>query len=249
MHQIYALHLGNKSSTRSEFLHRDPSHDPLTISFYFWVVLGGREPLIFDVGFDANHAAARGVQGYRERPAMLDALGVRPAEVRTVVMSHLHWDHWSGYALFANATFLVQSTEVAFWNGPAVRHPLIMYSANQRALEALTNLKVAGRVGVVDGPKELWPGLRIVPLAGHTPGLQGLLVETERGPVMMASDACHFYENYERRRPAQVTMDLPAALDAFDVIHKLAGDDMIAGHDPSDLRRYAEVAPGVHRIA
>jgi hypothetical protein len=41
MHQIYALHLGNKSSTRSEFLHRDPSHDPLTISFYFWVVLGG----------------------------------------------------------------------------------------------------------------------------------------------------------------------------------------------------------------
>lgn len=249
-HRVYSLHLGDKQSTRGEFLYRDASHDPLTISFYFWLVLGGPEPIVYDVGFDADQARERGVSGYRDRDALLAAVGLVARDVRTVVMSHLHWDHWAGYGLFERATFLVQGAELDFWRGPGTRHELIAYSANMKALRAADDLERAGRLRRLDGGStELWSGLQIVPLPGHTPGLQALLIETERGPVMLASDALHFLENYTRRRPVQVTMNVPQALDAYDAIAALVGDDVVGGHDPADRVRFPQEAPGVYRIA
>ena len=250
IHEVYALHFGEKQSTRGEFLYRDASPGPLTISFYIWVVLGGPEPVLYDVGFDAEQGQARSLSAYHDRTALLGRLGIAPADFRTIVMSHLHWDHWAGYELFPNATFLVQESEVEFWNGRARRHKLITSSANIAALDAVTTLNVAGRVRMLDGSRDdLWPGLRIVPLPGHTPGLQALLIDTARGPVMLASDALHYFENYQLRRPVQVTMNFPDALDAYDTIAELVGDEVVGGHDPADRTRFTEIAPGVHRIA
>ena len=108
-HQVYAIHVGGKHTTRSQFLYRDPSDEPLTISFYFWVVLGGLEPIVFDVSFGAEHAKDRGLESYRDRTNLLKELDLRPQDVRTVVMSHLHWDHWAGYALFRTRRFSFRS--------------------------------------------------------------------------------------------------------------------------------------------
>jgi glyoxylase-like metal-dependent hydrolase (beta-lactamase superfamily II) len=250
MHQVYALHVGSKRTTRSQFLYREPSDGPLVISFYVWVVLGGPEPIVYDVAFDAEHASARGLYEYNDRAAMLKALGIDPDAVKTVVMSHLHWDHWSGHGLFPNATFLVQRSEAAFWTGRATRHALIMESADRKALHALLALDEAGRIRMLDGGKDLWPGLRLVVVGGHTPGLQVLAVDTARGLVVLASDTLHFYENFERRRPVQATLDMPQALEAFDLVAELAGGSLIvAGHDPADCEKFDQVAPGVFKIA
>jgi glyoxylase-like metal-dependent hydrolase (beta-lactamase superfamily II) len=118
------------------------------------------------------------------------------------------------------------------------------------ALKAVADLEGTGRIRKLDGRRiELWPGLHIVPLPGHTPGLQALLIETERGPVMLASDALHFLENYTQRTPVQVTMNFPEALDAYDTIAALVGDDVVGGHDPADAARFPHIAPDVYRIA
>lgn len=250
IHEIYALHIGDKRSVRSEFLFRDSSHGLLTISFYIWLVLGGPEPLLYDVAFDAEQARARSLHSYNDRTELLAHFGLVPNDFKTIVMSHLHWDHWAGYELFPNATFVMQRNEVTFWQGPAARHRLISSSANVAALDAVTSLRTAGRVRLLDGTREtLWPGLEIVPLPGHTPGLHALLVETERGPVMLASDALHYMENYTLRRPVQVTMNFPQALDAFDTIEALVGNDVVGGHDPLDQTRFAEAAKAIYRIA
>jgi glyoxylase-like metal-dependent hydrolase (beta-lactamase superfamily II) len=251
MHKVYALHVGEKRSTRSEFLYRDPSQDPLTISFYFWVILGGPEPIAYDVTFDAEHAKRRGLHAYNDRAELLGQLGLTAASVRTVIMSHLHWDHWSGHGLFPNAEFIVQSAEVAFWTGRTARYDMVMASASRLALEELLRLNFDGRIRMIDGPKELWPGLKIIPVGGHTPGIQILVVDTARGPVVLANDTMHFYENYERRRPVQVTMNMPDALDAFETVKEYAGSEelIVAGHDPLLRQRYPEVAPGVYQIA
>lgn len=250
VHEIYALHIGDKQSTRSEFLFRDSSHRPLTISFYIWLVLGGPEPLLYDVAFDAEQARERKLHVYNDRTALLASCAVEPDELNTIVMSHLHWDHWAGYGLFPKATFLVQRDEIAFWHGPAARHKLITSSASLAALDAVTSLCAAGRVRELDGTRTaLWPGVEIVPLPGHTPGLQALLIETVRGPVMLASDALHYLENYQQRRPVQVTMNFPQALDAYDTIAALVGDDVVGGHDPLDQTRFPSTAPGIYRVA
>ena len=71
----------------------------------------------------------------------------------------------------------------------------------------------------------------------------------EQQAVMLASDALHYYENYTQRRPVQVTMNVPQALDAYDTISYLVGDDVVGGHDPLDQTRFSETARGIYRIA
>jgi glyoxylase-like metal-dependent hydrolase (beta-lactamase superfamily II) len=251
MHEIYALHVGDKRTVRSEFLFRERSQDELTVSFYFWVVLGGPEPVLYDVTFDEEHANSRKLHLYRDRTELLAQIGIDPAEVRTVVMSHLHWDHWSGHALFPKAKFIVQSAEAAFWTGRAARYEMVMASATQPSLEALLRLNFEGRIELIDGTHELWPGLMVIPVGGHTPGMQIMVVETERGNVVLANDTMHFYENYEKRRPVQVTMNFPEALDALETVkaHASAEELIVAGHDPLLCSRFPEQSPGVYRVA
>lgn len=52
--------------------------------------------------------------------------------------------------------------------------------------------------------------LRRGPLPGHTPGLQGVLVKTLNGRVMIASDHCPLYENFDSLVPTGIIHDLEA---------------------------------------
>jgi glyoxylase-like metal-dependent hydrolase (beta-lactamase superfamily II) len=92
----------------------------------FLVEHPGAGPLLIDTGFQ-NAVAVDPRQGmgrlssllYREFrmdsaqavPAQLREHGIDPADIGTVVMSHLHYDHASGIAQFPDATFLVSSAE------------------------------------------------------------------------------------------------------------------------------------------
>ena len=53
------------------------------------------------------------------------------------------------------------------------------------------------RLDIVDGDRELAPGLSVHAVGGHTAGMQVVSVHTERGTLVLASDASHFYENIE----------------------------------------------------
>jgi glyoxylase-like metal-dependent hydrolase (beta-lactamase superfamily II) len=88
-------------------------------------------------------------------------------------------------------------------------------------------------------------------VGGHTAGLQIVSVDTARGPVVLTSDASHFYRNIERRDPVQIITSLPQMLQGFDRIDALAGSGrlVVTGHDPEVARRFDEVEPGIIRIA
>nr|WP_258545220.1 MBL fold metallo-hydrolase [Micromonospora provocatoris] len=83
-------------------------------------------------------------------PAELAAAGIDPADVRTVVLTHLHTDHvgWAG-PLFPNADHLIQRAEV---DALELFHP-------ELPARLLTPLRAAGRLRVVDGDgRELGAG-------------------------------------------------------------------------------------------
>lgn len=252
MLEVYALHVGDRDTTRCQFLYRDPSHESLTISFYFWLILGGAEPIVIDTSFDVAYAKRRGLRSYRDRTELLRHLGVDPREVTTVVMSHLHWDHCAGHALFPKARVLVQEREIAFWNGGIMRYEAIASSGSAPTLDDLQRPELAERVSAVDGNFRLAPGVEIYRVPGHTPGMQIATVATRKGTVVLANDTMHYYENLERRRPVQVTMDMPGALRALDTVEKLAARNpelIVPGHDPAVIDRFDAIAPGIIRIA
>ena len=135
--------------------------------------------------------------------------------------------------------------------GPFGRTPAFRQSANVVALAGLVTLNYANRVRIIDGDHQVAPGVRVHRVGGHTAGLQIVTVETARGPVVLTSDASHFYRNVEKRQPVQIITSLPEMLTAFETIDALAGAErlIVAGHDPEVAERFQTVEPGIVKIA
>jgi glyoxylase-like metal-dependent hydrolase (beta-lactamase superfamily II) len=251
VYQVYALKYGERDTTACQFFYRESSHDPLTLHFYVWLILGAPHPVLVDVGGNAAEAEARGLRGYVSPATMVERLGVKAADVPLALITHLHWDHWAGHAGFPAAEFWIQREEVAFWTGPAARYEVYRQLANGPALGDLVTLNYGKRVRLLDGDHEVLPGLVVHRVGGHTAGLQVVSVATGAGRVVLTSDASHFYRNIERRQPVQLITDLPEMLAAFDTIDALAGTQrlVVAGHDPAVADRFQVVERGVIRIA
>ena len=90
---------------------------------------------------------------------------------------------------------------------------------------------------------EIAPGITVHHAPGHSKGLQCVRVMTDNGPVVVAADAAHFYENYEHHKPFVIVADMGAMLRGFDRLVELAGKDgrIVPGHDPLVRERYPQV--------
>jgi glyoxylase-like metal-dependent hydrolase (beta-lactamase superfamily II) len=251
MYDVYALKYGERDTTACQFFYREASHAPLTLHYYVWLILGGPRPILVDTGFLDDDARERGIRDYVSPAAMVERAGVRAGDVPVALITHLHYDHWAGHRLFPGAEFWIQRDEVAFWTGPFGRLPAFRQSANVGALAGLVTLNYANRVRIVEGDREVLPGLTVHRVGGHTAGLQIVSVRTRRGTVVLTSDASHFYRNVETRQPVQIITSLPEMLAAFETIHRLAGGPelIVAGHDPAVADRFTRVEPGIIKIA
>ena len=127
----------------------------------------------------------------------LAGLGLSPQDIDVVVMSHLHYDHAGNLGLFTKSKILVHAAELA--------HALLMtrlkgnlgYSRHDFDIEGL-------RWELVEEDSKIAPGLEVITLEGHTPGLLGLVVHLkETGTVICPGDAISTRNNYGP--PAQMT--------------------------------------------
>ncbi len=251
MYEVYALKYGERDTTACQFFYREASHEPITLHYYVWLILGGAHPILVDTGFLDDDARERGIRGYVSPAAMVERAGVKPADVPVALITHLHYDHWAGHSLFPGAEYWIQQDEVAFWTGPYGHAPAFRQSANVGALARLVTLTYANRVRIIDGDRQVLPGIGVHRVGGHTAGLQIVTVQTRRGTVVLTSDAAHFYRNVETREPVQIVTSLPEMLAAFETIHALAGAErlIVAGHDPLVADRFKPVEPGIIKIA
>ena len=223
MYEVYALKYGERDTTACQFFYREASHESITLHYYVWLILGGPHPILVDTGFLDDDARERGIRGYVSPAAMVERAGVKPGDVPVALITHLHYDHWAGHSLFPGAEYWIQRDEVAFWTGPYGHYPAFRQSANVGALARLVTLNYASRVRIIDGDRQVLPGIGVHRVGGHTAGLQIVTVQTRRGTVVLTSDASHFYRNVETRQPVQIITSLPEMLAAFETIHALAG--------------------------
>lgn len=144
-------------------------------------------------------------------PAQLRQAGIEPADVRTVVMTHLHLDHSSAMSEFPEARFVTTRAE---WR--AARSRLGALSGYVRS-----HLPPESAVDFVEfAAGEPWQGLertidlfadgsvRLISTPGHTVGHFSVLVETTKGPVFLLGDAVYTLRNlHEDRLPWRTASD------------------------------------------
>src|SRR5205085_892921 len=87
-------------------------------------------------------------------------------------------------------------------------------------------------------------------VGGHTDGLQVMRVKTQRGWVVLAADASHFYANFEQMRAYATVYNVGDMLEGFATVKRLASSPahVIPGHDPLVLRHYPAPKPELEGI-
>jgi N-acyl homoserine lactone hydrolase len=173
--------------------------ETLDLPLIMFVIEGGESPIVVDTGADVTRAwdlhRIRMEQTEAETPDVaLRSVGIDPDDVRLVVNTHLHWDHSSNNHLFPNARVIVQRRELEYACRPVPWHRV--------HFEVRPEVAAAWRSGEaqlspIDGDTEIAPGVTAVTLPGHTPGSQGVLVDTGSGRYLIAGDCLYLYENWE----------------------------------------------------
>lgn len=139
----------------------------------FWVDLGGKG-ILFDTGLRAGNI-----------PSQLAENGVKADDVKTILLTHLHGDHYGGLvnaegkAAFPNAEVYVSKPEYDYWvnelKNDGVISALKLYKVNQFSFG-----------------DEVVAGVRAIDTSGHTPGHVSFLVEYDGGKIIIAGDIMHF---------------------------------------------------------
>ena len=245
-YRIYAIRYGHHDRRASEnFIGGDAHDGPMPLDYFVWAIVGRDRVFVLDTGFDPEMAQQRKRTLLRDPGEGLKAVGIDPQAVEDVIISHMHYDHAGNHDLFPRARYHLQDTEMAYCTGRHMCHGAIAHPYDAKDVSAMVTKLFAGRVQFHDGTDELAPGLSVHHVGGHTRGLQVVRAFTERGWVVLASDATHFYANLEQARPFPVVYNVADMLEGHRTMLRLAGsrDRVVPGHDPKVLERYPAASP------
>lgn len=231
----------------ANFLGGDPHDTPMPIDYFVWVISNEARTVVVDTGFDAETAIRRQREMLNPVGEGLKAVGVDPDTVSDVIVTHMHYDHAGNHDLLPRARYHVQDCEMGFVTGRCMCHHMLRHPFEEEDVVAMVRKLYAGRVEFHDGESQFAPGISLHKVGGHSRGLQVVRVETARGPVVLASDASHYYEHIETDRAFAVLENLSDLLEGYRTIRRLAPSmkHVIPGHDPAVFARYPAAGPGL----
>lgn len=244
-YDVVAVRYAERETTRSAGFYRWESYGepdgPLGMAYYFWVLLprDGGEPIVVDSGFDLEVGRRLGRTPICHPRDALRQLGVDPAAVGRVVVTHMHYDHIGNLGLFPGARFTVSRREFAFWaHDPIAAKPHFAEHTDPAGVDLLVDAERDGRVDLVDDGAVVADGVRVLDVGGHSPGQLAVVIE---GPsrVVLTSDAVHYYQELVDERPFAVFADLADVYAAYERLRGLADATLVPGHDPAVMSRFA----------
>ena len=249
-YEIYCVKYGERPGRRPEhFVGGDPHDAPMPMDYFVWLVRNEERAVLVDTGFTAK-MAIRGRVLLRTPAEGLALIGAKAAEIRDVIITHLHNDHVGTFYDFPNARFHLQDKEMEYVTGRHMRHNIFRRPYEIDEVTAMIRKVYENRVVFHNGEGEVAPGISVHHIGGHTMGLQSVRVHTKRGWVVLASDASHYYEHFEKDRCFPLVYHLGEMLEGFATLRRLADSEqhIVPGHDPLVLQRYPAASPELKGI-
>lgn len=250
-YEIYAIKYAERMGTRGGiFMDGDPHDAPLAMDYFVWLIKSSERAFVVDCGFGRKEGEKRGRTFLRCPVESLQLVGVDPAKVEDVVITHMHYDHAGNLEKFPNARFHITDDEMAYVTGRAMTNKRLRHSFVLDDVVEMLKALYGDRVVFHDREEELFPGVRLHPVGGHTRGLMCLTVNTARGTVVVASDVAHYYESYLEEPVFQTHEDIFKMVEGYRTLRRLADSDdhIIPGHDPQVLDYYAAPSPDLEGI-
>jgi glyoxylase-like metal-dependent hydrolase (beta-lactamase superfamily II) len=225
---------------------------------------GRRDVFLVDTGFAGGRSMTGRQFADAETPqTVLAKVELEPRDVKTILLTHLHFDHVGNIDAFGDANILVQRSEYEGWkealrmlsDQPQDKTNWVLSSMNLDDVDRFDRAIADGRVTFVDGTHEVRPGLKLHLAADtHTFGSQWVEVSTPEGSFVVAGDAIVSFANVERMWPPGYhqgnTWNL---LRTYRQVKALTGDDwsrrVVPGHDMELFRRMPSWISGTNPVA
>jgi glyoxylase-like metal-dependent hydrolase (beta-lactamase superfamily II) len=180
------------------------------------LVRTGKKNILIETGI-GNKLPDKLVQIYKQPAKLLDnlhAAGVAPEEIDIVINTHLHFDHcgWNTMrrgdqivATFPNAKYYVQKKEWEHGRLQLERDAVSYMSSNYDPLIE------SGQMELLDGDREILPGISVKVFPGHTANMQAVIVDSGGGGTA-TKKACYISDLI----PTSMHIDLTWVM-AFDL--------------------------------
>jgi len=242
-YRVYPISVGTMTIDKSINTYMQDMGVPVKVEIIMWVIEGEGRLIVVDTGPPSVEHCKRYHREFfqtslQQPERALRERGVEPETVKTVIMTHLHWDHCGNNSLFPNADFYVQKRELEYAVAPLPVH--------RKAYEAPTwgltpkPLWIGNKYIAIEGNYELFPGITLMFSPGHSPGSQAVLVKGESGrTVAIAGDAIPLYDNIASGGdpvPSGVHVNLEDCYSSMERIMNHA-DVILPGHDPGVFRQ------------
>jgi len=237
---IYPLKVGEfQAIEKSNLTYQVDPGRKLVAPIIAYLVKGRDKAVLVDSGCADEAWAAKYHHGLKQPPEMkiqatLKKLGVNVEDLEFVVNTHLHWDHCFNNALFTRAKIFVQKREMEYAISPLPPH-WVYYESHQLGMRPQW-LNSIERIVAIEGDRNLLPGIDLVTIPGHTPGMQGVLVNTIGGRYLIASDCLGLFENWtgggiHKHIPSGIHYNLADYYKTFEKMEAIC-DHVLPGHEP-----------------
>ena len=146
----------------------------------------------------------------------LQKADIDPADVKTVILTNLLWQHSWNLHLFSNAEIYIQRAEI--------EHAVTPYPHEKEAYCMTENTFRKGwmrgilQIRTMDGDATVKPGLRVILTPGHTPGSQTVLADTAEGTYALVGDWAYTPNNWENHKATGDTLDTIKWFQSYDKI-------------------------------
>lgn len=148
----------------------------------------------------------------------LGFVGLTPDDIDHVILSHMHMDHAGGLAQCKNAVVYVnrKEAETAFTTVMSTTNP----AAHGFYFKDVVLTPVKQMI-YLEEDMELFPGIEVINLPGHTPGTMGIILHLDKQTIIETGDSCSLESNY-MGMPSNLLVDSEKAAKSIAKIHRLA---------------------------
>lgn len=206
-----------------------------------YLIRHGDAYLLWDTGLSKEYLNKPFTQGKEDSNSLattvvdqLAKIGIKPAQISLIGISHYHYDHIGQAADFPQAKLLIGERDFDVLSKPG---------QEERAKFFSPWLQKGAKLEKVNGDFDVFGDGSVVmlDLPGHTPGHHGLLVQLpKRGAVLLSGDVVHLRENLESAGVPSFNTDRAQSLSSMDRFSKLARNlnaTLIIQHEEKDVAK------------